>query len=162
MTSLIFMFTIPCYFHFLTIWGNFVGYTTMPDQEFTAAEASLSTKALALKALPEPPSPNWGFVSEMAPQQSTFVTASFYDYNDWTKNPCPLPNTTSVNVCEYLNYCGYAEDPGAVVDSPSTSTMYGWLFVLSMFYMLVAAYLAQVFPKGNGRPAKFYFFLLPS
>jgi ABC-type multidrug transport system fused ATPase/permease subunit len=160
-TGLIFMFTIP-YFHFLTIWGNFVGYTAMPDRVFTAAEASLSTEALALKALPDPPNPDWGLVSEMAPQQSTFVTEYFYDYDNWNKNPCPLPNTTGANFCEYLNYCEYAEDPGAVVDSPSTNAMYGWLFALSMFYLLAAAYLAQVFPKGNGRPAKFYFFLLPT
>jgi hypothetical protein len=161
-TGSIFFFPFP-YFHFNAIWGNFVGYTSMPDRQFGSEESSLSTEELALKALPNPPNPDYGGDAEFAPQQSTFILDSFYDYYQQRKNPCPLPNMTGdFDFCPYLNNCGYAQDPGAITGSPSTNDMYGFLVAISVIYLLLAAYWAIVFPGSNGRSEKFYFFLIPS
>ena len=119
----------------------------------------MSTEALAIEALPVPPNPDWGLASEFAPQQSTFILESSYpDYDDYFSSNCPLPdNHTDSNLCPYLFNCGYARDPVPVENSPSTTDMYGFLFALSMLYIAVASYWAQVFPGGNGRAQKFYF-----
>jgi hypothetical protein len=156
--GIIVLFFFP-YFHFNNIWGNFVGFTSMPGKEFTHKESSLSTEALAIKALPVPPDPDWALASEFAPQLSTFILDSYYpDEYDYRLETCPLSdNHTDLNLCPYLYNCGYAQDPGPVEGSPSTTDMYGFLFALSMLYIAVASYWAQAFPGGNGRALKFYF-----
>ena len=57
--------------------------------------------------------------------------------------------------------CEYAKGSEALTGSPSVHDMFGYLFALSLAYVLMAAYWLQVFPAGNGAGRKFYFFLDP-
>jgi hypothetical protein len=162
-TERFFMFFFP-YFHFQNIWGNFVGYTAMPNRKFTSAEAKMSAEELAIAALPEPPSPDNGLVTTMAPQGSMFVTDEYYVYDNYNynKNNCPIANHTGADLCPYVSSCAYAEDPGAQYGAPSVAATIGMLVALSIMYLLLAGYWAAVFCRGNGAGQKFYFFLLPS
>ncbi len=154
------MFFFP-YFHFLNIWGGFVGYTAMPDRQFTSKEVFLSQEKLAIAALPRPPSPN--SVTTMAPQGSMFVTDTHYDYSfDFTLSTCPLGNYSGIDLCPNFTTCSFAEDPGAQYGAPTVGDSIGLMFALSVFYLLLAAYWSSVFDKTNGKGERFYFFLLPS
>eukprot|EP00339_Tiarina_fusa_P012759 CAMPEP_0117055772 /NCGR_PEP_ID=MMETSP0472-20121206/38691_1 /TAXON_ID=693140 ORGANISM="Tiarina fusus, Strain LIS" /NCGR_SAMPLE_ID=MMETSP0472 /ASSEMBLY_ACC=CAM_ASM_000603 /LENGTH=1686 /DNA_ID=CAMNT_0004771953 /DNA_START=109 /DNA_END=5169 /DNA_ORIENTATION=- len=162
--AMIFLAWFP-YFHFLNIWANFAGYTSLPDNQFTASEASLSVGELAAKALGSNADPDWGLSSAMAPQQSMFFTPDdvwkYRDYNDYEADSnCPDPDHPGANLCDYLYECKYAQG-GGPVDGPSVMAIHGYLLLLALVYLLLAAYWAQVFPGGNGRPEPFYFPLLP-
>lgn len=156
----LFMFFFP-YFHFMNIWGSFVGYTSMPNRQFTFKEASLSQEELAIAALPRPPSPN--SATTMAPQGSMFVTKINYEYYyESGTTTCSVGDASDINMCSYVSACPYAEDPGAQYNAPTVLDSIGFLFALSVMYLIMAAYWSSVFDKGNGKRERFYFFLLPS
>ena len=158
------LFFFP-YFHFHTVWGNFLGYTSMPNREFTAKEAGMSPEALAVKALPAPPEPSRGLGASLVPQGSMIQVDRFWEwrpcYDDVCEelNTCPDENRTE-NSCDYLGECEYIVNDRPT-ESPSTRHGYLLLIASSIFYMMVAAYWAQVFPRGNGKPLKCLFFLQP-
>ncbi|CAJ1959846.1 unnamed protein product [Cylindrotheca closterium] len=168
MITRIAMFFFP-YFHFQNVWGHFVGYTSLPDNKFTAAETSLSAGELAIKALPTSNiNPLLAFDSKLAPQGSTFVLGRYDVYNyDW-KNPttvCPAanPSTGNYGFCgDSYGNCMYVKDPGPMQSTPTTNDIFGYLILLCVMYLLLAAYFAQVLPGMNGRGEPFYFPFLPS
>jgi hypothetical protein len=69
-TGRLFLPFVP-YFHFLNLWGSYVGYTAMPNRTFTTQQLFLGQEELALTALSQPPGPIP--VTTMAPQGSTLV-----------------------------------------------------------------------------------------
>jgi hypothetical protein len=155
------------YFHFTSIWGAFVGFTSMPGREFTTEEASISPEALAIQALPSPPDESKALGTTLFPQGSTIKRSSYYEQLNCyespcvQKNTCPLANMTGYNFCDYLSSCDHAVEP-VPAESPSVGASMGHLFLLSLIYLVLTGYFAQVFPGANGKPQKFYFFLLPS
>jgi ABC-type lipopolysaccharide export system ATPase subunit len=154
------LYFIP-YFHFTNMWGSFVGYTSMPDRKFTAAQAFLSQEELAINALPAPPNPDGGGNSTFAQQGSMFITKDWWIENSINKSTCPLDSRPDFpEFCEDLFYCGYAADPGRQVGAPSVADTIGHLFALSIIYLLMAGYSAIVISSGNGKRGPFYFFLL--
>ncbi len=155
----LFMFFFP-YFHFMNIWGCFVGYTDMPSKTFSSKELFISQDELAFASLPKPPSPNSTIT--MAPQGSTLVTRTGCDYfNFWFDNGT-LRDYAGADFCPYFDGCAYAEDPGAQHGATSVMDSIGMLFTLSLLYMILAAYWSNVFDRRNGKGERFYFFLLPS
>lgn len=152
----LFMFFFP-YFHYMNIWGSFVGYTSMPNKQFTSKEASLSQEKLAIAALPRPLNPD--STTTMAPQGSTFLTSLFFYYGDESLTTCSVGDSTDILLCP--GFCPYAQDPGAQYDAPTVLDSIGFLFALSLIYLILAAYWSSVFDTGNGKGERFYFFLLP-
>jgi hypothetical protein len=153
------------YLHFNGMWGNFLGYTSMPDRKFTSDESDLSPEALAIKALPTPPDPARGLDSSLFPQATTIKKKieyqPCYSYPCPQTGTCPLANRTGAEFCTYLNDCNYAEEP-IQNEAPSVGDYCGHLLLLSILYLLLAGYWAQIFPGGNGKRQKFYFPFQPS
>ena len=159
------------YFHFTSVWGNFLGYTQMPDREFTRSVANLSPEELAIEALPSPPDPSTGLSSGLFPQGSTVIREVEYREGDYwnvpidrLKSTCPLPNQTESNICDDLGSgyqtCSYADEP-VPTESKSVGQVYWHMVLLSIMYLFMAAYWAQVFPGGNGKRQPYHFFVLP-
>jgi hypothetical protein len=149
----LFMFFFP-YMHFTTIWANFLGYTAMPNRSFEAEQASWSPEKLAIESLPFPPDETNGRGGTLYPQGSTLQTEHVYKYERYydtelnrtiSTTNCPAANLTDY-FCSFLDTCTSTVSPPAVVGSPSVNVMFGYLLALAVFYTLVAAYWAQVFP----------------
>jgi hypothetical protein len=149
----LFMFFFP-YMHFTTIWANFLGYTAMPNRSFEAEQASWSPEKLAIESLPFPPDEANGRGGTLYPQGSTLQTELFYKYEIYYDTEvnrtvalenCPASNLTDY-FCPYLSACTSTVSPAAVVGSPSVNAMFGYLLALAVFYTLLAAYWAQIFP----------------
>jgi len=201
------LFMMP-YFHFSTIYSNFLGYTGMPNKEFGYSEARMSPENLAISLLPVPPNEENSKGTTLFPQGSTIMTHSYDDYEEedvfrlkyripreiiddtifygnddyWSyeypEEPHTCANTDGFGLCgsdyysygsDYYSYgsnyysyadkyCDYAKNSKPIVDSPSVHDMFGYLFSLSVIYLILAAYWLQVFPAGNGAARKFYFF----
>lgn len=180
------LFMIP-YFHFMTLFANFLGFTGMPDNAFGAREASMSPEDLAMASLPNLPNDAHPNGADLFPQGSTLRTHGYYDddamdqyflrnggeysnYYGWSDpngitipypNVCPSQDLPGFNFCDYMR-CSYVKESKAFTGSPSVHDTFGYLFALSCIYVLMAAYWLQVFPAGNGAPRKCYFFLDPT
>jgi len=208
--TLLTMYMFP-YFHFSSIWGNFLGYTQLPNRKFDQTVINLSPEELSLKALPpSPPDSFNGFTSNLFTQGSTVKRRkkSIYDnmkeydrlcleyynaddnnshggyddyysryggYDDYYSrhdfyncpiSTCPIYNSSIANAASMCpdidSSCTYAEEP-VPTKSKSVLQLYVHLVVLSLIYLLAAAYWAQVFTNGNGKNQQSYlFFLFPS
>lgn len=67
--------TLP-YFHFSTMYSNFLGFTGMPDRTFSAQHASMSPEELAIDTLLIPPNEDNSQGTSFLPQGSTLRTLS--------------------------------------------------------------------------------------
>lgn len=168
--ALFFMYLFP-YFHFQSIWGNFFGYTQMPNRKFANNIVNLSPEKLAIQGLPSPPDPSRGLDTTFFPQGSTVKTDNDYFICPPSSYPCePKTNCPLVNNSDYCNggdsqyyynpECSYARAP-VPTESKSVLQLFGHLIAVACMYLFLAAYWAQVFPGGNGKAQPFYFFLLP-
>ena len=182
-----FLFMFP-YVHFSNIWGNFLGFTAMPNRSFSSKHVAMSTEELAIEALPNPLDPDKARDSVLFPQGSTLNTEQKY-YSNYNS---PLSNCPAEDLKDYFcpmseySQCASASEVSPTT-SPSVIALFGYLFILSVIYTILAAYWTQVFPGKvinkvvcpgnsiapkdslfiayllqNGSPRKFYFFLLPS
>jgi hypothetical protein len=155
----LFGFFFP-YMHFTTIWANFLGYTAMPNRSFEAEQASWSPEKLAIESLSVPPDEANGRGGTLYPQGSTLQSELVYRYETYfdtdvnntrtrTKDNCPASDLADY-FCPFINQCTSTVSPAPVVGSPSVNDMFGYLLALAVFYTLVAAYWAQVFPGKVG------------
>ncbi|GFH45835.1 hypothetical protein CTEN210_02309 [Chaetoceros tenuissimus] len=163
------LLAIP-YFHFFTVYSNFIGYTMMPDHRFGPKESSQSPEDLALKfiALNESHRTTTPF-----PSGSTLLLKSYYDWEEREKfakenfvdpfsvNVCPINFIEGFNFCGYDD-CDYAKGSKALTGTPSVHDTFGYLLLLSLLYVILASYISQVVTCGNGASRKFYFFLDPA
>ena len=152
------MYLFP-YTHFMTAWGNMLGYTAMPNRRFEMQHASWSPEELALHSLPSgspldyPQNANG---TTLFPQGSTlnlnveylpYDQETYYDPNSGTRksyNSCPAQNASEA-FCPFISNCP-AAPKSPTADSPSVLDMMGFLVSLAALYTLLAAYWAQVFP----------------
>lgn len=142
----------------------------MPDRDFGHAQASMSAEELAVASLSVPPSDENAKGTSLAPQGSMFNLRTKYNnnYNGYydqdgvyrQDSNCPAEGLRE-DFCSLGSTC-VAQALPMPEDSPSINSLVGYLIALTAFYMLAAAYWAQVFPGNNGVPRRFYFFLLPS
>jgi ABC-type multidrug transport system fused ATPase/permease subunit len=165
------------YYHFLTIWGNFCGYTAYdPNLDFQAEQMTMTAGQLARDAFPTtlPPnnSGNTSFAS-LFPQGSMIQHETYYTYTSpCAYGGCPelLSNCPAVDynngaygLCESISTastCPRALDPSPA-EGKSVYFMFVMLMAVSFTYMLMAAYWGIVFLGGAGT-YPMYFFLLPS
>jgi hypothetical protein len=153
------------YFHFTTIWGNFCGYTGNPDTEFTSAQISLTSGALARDALPVAPSNATSLGTTLFPQGSMLQIVVPYNqvaYISMTSN-CPAQNldNDTYQFCSALSStqdCPVVPDPSPA-DGKSVGFMLAMCLALSFSYVLMAAYWGIVLVGGAGTQP-WYFFLL--
>jgi hypothetical protein len=142
------------------MWGNFLGFTAMPNRKFERQHASWSPEDLALFSLPSSllDSPQNAKGTTLFPQGSTLTLrlddilyddSYYYDANGNRQelNTCPGQNNSQY-FCPALSQCTAALDPAPTMDSPSVHDMMGFLVSLCVFYTFLAAYWAQVFPGG--------------
>ncbi len=184
------LFFVP-YFHFMTMFSNFAGFTSMPNRTFTAAHANVSPEGLAIASLPSSMNEENGKGSSMFPQGSTFITRQSPPYlwggerwETWMKEQnglswdnrgyygdliypivCPSQDfnqSIGINLCDLSYSCNYVPDNFESTDSPTVNDMMGYQCCLVIMYLLLASYWIQVFPAGNGAREKFYFFFSPS
>ena len=159
------------YYHFLTIWGNFCGYTAYdPNLEFQAEHMTMTAGQLARDAMSIPLN-STGSTPTLFPQGSMIQHESSYiskcDYGgcpEYLSN-CPANdyNNGAYDLCESLNYmdnCPRALDPSPA-EGKSVYFMFLMLTAVSFTYMLMAAYWGIVFLGGAGT-YPMYFFVLPS
>jgi hypothetical protein len=163
-TGLAVWWFIP-YFHFTTIWGNFCGYTGTPDTEFTSAQLSLTSGALAREALPVPPSNATSSGTTLFPQGSMLQVVVSYNQNAYfsQKSNCPAQNldNDAYQFCSILSNtqeCPVVPEPSPA-DGKSVGFMLAMCLSLSISYLLMAAYWGIVFVGGAGTQP-WYFFLL--
>mmetsp|Transcript_2306 Transcript_2306/g.4967 ORF Transcript_2306/g.4967 Transcript_2306/m.4967 type:complete len:1771 (+) Transcript_2306:192-5504(+) len=176
--SSFFWFWLPQY-HFMAAWSNILGYTSLPKNKFSMADASKSPEELAPKALA-----NYRGVSKtnlydpdmtngtsLFPQGSTVLTEQYYDpnrysnnyygsYDDYYAEPtgsCPSGEVS--NLCnDYDGQDCYSPKRGYPSSgSPSVNDNIGYLVALVVIYSILAAYVVAVFPMDNGAAMKFYF-----
>jgi len=154
------MFFDP-YFHFIHIWGSFVGFTSKPNRQFTFDQAFLSQDDLAIDALPAPPNGEAGRSSSFAKQGATFMT---------TYTNCPvLPREDFPEICEVPTYgdsikytyrdCVFIKNTGPLTGGPSAMDSVGYLIALSVLYLLMAGVWATMFSYGKGKGGRFFSFL---
>lgn len=163
------LLAIP-YFHFFTLYSNFIGYTMMPDHRFGPKEASQSPEDLALKFITFSDSYH---TTTPFPSGSTLLLKSYYDWEErekfakenivdpWSVNECPSNYIEGFNFCGYDD-CNYAKGSKALTGTPSVHDTFGYLLLLSLLYIILASYISQVVTCGNGASRKFYFFLDPA
>jgi len=163
--------------HFAAVWSNFLGYTSAHDRSFGFAEATKSPEQLAIDSLHIAPTEETAKGTSLSPQGSTFFRQylrdpeprSIYIEDEWGGyytttywGNCPQSNTSD-HFCYYTPFiCSSIVPPSPTDGSPSTNIIFGYMFLLSLFYTLVASYWAQVLPGGNGAPLRPWFFCLPS
>jgi hypothetical protein len=148
------------YTHFLTMWGNFLGLTAMPNRSFEWKHASWSPEDLALFSLPSSPvdSPLNAKGTSLFAQGSTlnlktddilYEDSYYFDDNGNRQylDTCPGQNNSEY-FCQGLSQCAAALEPAPTMSSPSVHDMMGFLFSLCLFYTFLASYWAQVFPGG--------------
>jgi hypothetical protein len=163
------LFFFP-YAHFFSIWGNFAGFTGVPDLQFKAKHASMTSGELARAALPVPPNPENSLGTSLFPQGSMLLVESVYSdecetwgngYCEKYKSNCPQYEMEGFDFCPSLENgnCSVAPSP-SLADGLSALAIMGLLFALSTIYMIMAAYWGIVFVGGPGTHP-FYFFLLP-
>ncbi|KAL9186661.1 hypothetical protein ACHAXT_005899 [Thalassiosira profunda] len=171
-----FWYWIPQY-HFMAAWSSILGYTSLPGNEFSLAEASKSPEDLAQLSLanhlglsePSYDPTNTNGTSLFA-QGSTIMTDLYYD---WTRNyysygveevqesTCPSIEVT--NLCsEYTYECAYPKPGFPSAGSPSVNGTMGLLVSLAVLYSFMAAYFMAVMPMGNGASLRCCFPFLPS
>jgi hypothetical protein len=141
------------------MWGNFLGFTAMPNRKFARQHASWSPEDLAIVSLPSSPldAPQNAKGTTLFAQGSTLTLKLDYLYEDsyyydangdlQSLNTCP-GQTNSQYFCPNLSECTAARNPAPTIDSPSVHGMMGFLVSLCVFYTFLAAYWAQVFPGG--------------
>jgi hypothetical protein len=163
------LFFFP-YVHFDSIWGNFAGFTGVPDLQFEAKHARMTSGELARAALPFPPNPEISLGTSLFPQGSMLLLTSVYTEECETfengycmkrKTNCPHYQMEGFDFCSSVEYdnCSVAPSP-SLAEGLSALAMIALLFVLSIIYMIMAAYWGIVFVGGPGTHP-FYFFLLP-
>ena len=153
--AILFMFP---YVHFSSIWGNFLGYTAMPDRKFEASQASMTPEELAVASLPESNSTT-GYDSVLFPQRSTLNTdVDFdYDFGNWnapSKTNCPSPSLKDYFCANFPSSRCMAAVESSPTESPSVNALFGYLLALALLYTGAAAYWSQVFPgkvSADGR-----------
>ena len=153
------------YFHFTTIWGNFCGYTGMPQTEFTSAQMSLTSGELAREALPVPPSDANARGTTLFPQGSMLQHVINYNWDAYLlqKSNCPAQNldNDAYQFCSNLEFaqeCSVVPEPSPA-EGKSVGFMLAMCFSLSLAYVLMAAYWGIVCVGGAGTQP-WYFFLL--
>ena len=152
-------------YHFINAWSNILGYTSLPGNSFSFAEASHSPEYLAQLALSNyrggkgyDPSNSNG--TSLFPQGSTIVSEVYYDwtglYSESTEytNNCPSGNVS--NLCEEYTECYNPLEGYPSSGSPSFNDCIGYLMVLVVGYSLIAGYVIAVHPMENGAAMKFY------
>lgn len=161
------------YYHFLTIWGNFCGFTAYdPNVEFQAEHMSMTAGQLARDAMSIPVN-NSGSApgSSLFPQGSMIQHESYYisqcDYGGCPEflSNCPASdfNNGAYDFCENIatmDNCPRALNPSPA-EGKSVYFMFLMLTAVSFTYMLMAAYWGIVFLGGAGT-YPMYFFVLPS
>jgi len=170
------MFFDP-YFHFIHIWGSFVGFTSMPNRQFTYDQMFLSQDDLAIAALPSPPNPNITRNPSFAKQGSTLMV--HYPPSGFFSSSCPLaprkdipemcedrrcesdPVHGLMTRCQNMHHCEYALNPGPLVGGPSAMDSVGYLVALSFVYLLLAGCWATLSSYGSTKSGWFLSFLLP-
>ncbi|KAL7536543.1 hypothetical protein ACHAXR_007229 [Thalassiosira sp. AJA248-18] len=169
--SSFFWFFIP-QSHFFAAWTNILGYTSLPENTFSFAEASKSPEVLASESLAnykggsepvyDPYNTNG---TSLFPQGSIIVPEQYYywtPYNNYDssveqKSTCPSIEVS--NLCSAYSFecynpkLGYPKSAG----NPSVNDNMGYLVLLVAIYSLLAAYVMAVLPMGNGSALKFYF-----
>jgi hypothetical protein len=131
--------------HFMSAWGNFLGFTGMPDRRFGYEHASMSPEELAIASLPVPPNPANGRGTVLFAQGATLNTETKeYDYVNSRSN-CPASSLEDYFCDLSFDICPSAAEVSPT-ESPSVLGLFGFLFSLSIIYTLMAAYWAQVFP----------------
>jgi hypothetical protein len=160
------------YYHFLSIWGNFCGYTAYdPRIEFQVEHMQFTAGELAREAI-SISSTSTDDTASLFPQGSMIQHQSYYTTQcdvggcpDFLSN-CPAYNFQNIkqyNVCETIDSmtrCPRALDPSPA-EGTSVYFAFAMLFAVSITYMLMAAYWGIVFLGGAGT-YPLYFFLLPS
>lgn len=152
-------------YHFINAWSNILGYTSLPGNSFSFAEASHSPEYLAQLALSNyrggkgyDPSNSNG--TSLFPQGSTIVSEVYYDwtgmYSESTEytNNCPSGNVS--NLCDDYTQCYNPLEGYPSSGSPSFNDCIGYLMVLVVGYSLLAGYVIAVHPMENGAAMKFY------
>lgn len=162
--------------HFTMAWSNILGFTGLPGDTFSLAQASKSPEQLANEALS-------GYltregISQAIPtdkpslfsEGSTVLPTNYYFYDSWIYVGPPLNNCPSTNIIENMcqetdfstwAYCYHAKTGYPTSSSPSVNDCIGLLASLVAVYCVMAFYIGAVFPMGNGAAVKFYFPLLP-
>jgi hypothetical protein len=141
--AILFMFP---YVHFMDAWGNFLGFTGMPDRRFGYEHASMSAEELAIASLPVPPDSANGRNSTLFAQGATLnVETKYYLQNNFDSLVSNCPAKGLGDFCSVRESCPSASEVSPT-ESPSVLGLFGFLFCLSIIYTLMAAYWAQVFP----------------
>jgi hypothetical protein len=148
------------YTHFVTMWSNYLGYTSMPNREFKREHASMSAEELAVASMPV--SSMESKEGDLVPQMSTLVLKRFegereyyldenpgFEYDDFfgppqrSKSNCP--GQVAEGICGQSNDCTIIHN-SKPAESPSTNSMKIFQVLLAVLYSLLAAYWSQVFP----------------
>mmetsp|Transcript_22129 Transcript_22129/g.48128 ORF Transcript_22129/g.48128 Transcript_22129/m.48128 type:complete len:1680 (-) Transcript_22129:165-5204(-) len=164
--SSLFWYLIP-QSHFMAAWSNILGYTSLPGNTFSIAEASQSPEVLAKESLTkyrggEEYDQSNG--TSLFPQGSTILIERYIDpaisyYGDPSAEPkSTCPSTGVSNLCDdYRSECSNAKLGYPSTGSPSVNDTMGYLVSLIVIYSILAAYVAAAIPMANGAAMKFYF-----
>ena len=152
----------------MAAWSNILGYTSLPGNTFTSAEATQSPEDLAQLALSNykggkgyDPSNTNG--TSLFPQGSTILLESSYIpwdvyYGSWQSEQLSnCPSSETVNLCSDYTTCVNPKEGYPSIGSPSFNARIGFLASLVVIYSILAAYVLAVLPMGNGAAMKFYF-----
>jgi ABC-type Na+ transport system ATPase subunit NatA len=151
-------------YHFINAWSNILGFTSLPGNSFSFAEALYSPEYLSQLALSNykggkgyDPSNTNG--TSLFPQGSTIVSAMQYDYDYTTTyveyaSNCPSGNVS--NLCDDFAQCHSPLQGYPSSESPSVYDCIGFMMVLVVGYSLLAGYVIAVHPMDNGAAMKFY------
>lgn len=151
-------------YHFINAWSNILGFTSLPGNFFSFAEALHSPEYLAQLALSNykggkgyDPSNTNG--TSLFPQGSTIVTKYYYDESsiyssEEYKSNCPSGNVS--NLCGDYFQCNSPIEGYPSSRSPSVYDCIGFLLVLVVGYSLLAGYVIAVHPMENGAAMEFY------
>lgn len=161
------------YFHFTSIYSNFIGYTGHPGKTFTPIQANLSPEELAVALLPALDE-SLSLGTTLFPQGSTLRSERYDDweaerefqdlhgvestnddpfyYPSWvTAYTCPVENvTTEYDLCDE-SVCNYVKNSTPLIGSPSVHDLFGHLVLLSIVYFIMALLWLQILPVGNGK-----------
>ncbi len=147
----------------MAAWSNIIGYTSLPGNTFTSAEAARSPEDLAQLALSNykggkgyDPSNTNG--TSLFPQGSTILLESYIPLDlEQSEQLSNCPSSETVNLCANYTACGNPKEGYPSIESPSLNARIGLLASLVVVYSILAAYVIAVFPMGNGAAMKFYF-----
>ncbi len=153
----------------MAAWSNIIGFTSLPGNTFTFAEATQSPEDLAQLALSNykggkgyDPSNTNG--TSLFFQGSTILLEEYYDplnmYHDYwlqSKQLSNCPSNETVNLCLDYATCYNPKEGYPSNGSPSLNDRIGLLASLVVIYSILTAYVILVLPMGNGAAMKFYF-----